>query len=91
MVARAPKATLTPDAVTVEVEAVNDSAEVILEVTPVETKTVKLTYDGRVYDVEVLEIDGRNLVQKSVYKEVPLPYSKRTTKFLVVAAGTYIR
>lgn len=68
-----------------------ESTEDLQEEVPVDEKMVKLTYEGRVYDVIVREIDGRNIVQESVYKEVPLPYSKRTTKILVAAAGTQIR
>ena len=84
--ARAPKPEEVEEPIKVEVVDVLEVEEPL-----VQNKIVKLTYDGRVYDVEVREINGRQIVQESVYKEVNLPYSKRTTKILVAAAGTQVK
>lgn len=83
--------TRTPKA-SAPVEVADDKQE--LEADKVETPaTYTVTYisEGREYQVEVMDINGRKIVATSVYKEVPLPYSKRTTKILVAAAGTQLR
>ena len=68
-------------------ENVQETAE---EVKPVDIKTMQIVSDGSVIDVEVIERDGRNVVKESVWKEVPLPFTNRTTRILVAAAGTTI-
>ena len=73
------------------VEVAEESVqETTKEVKPVDTRKIQIVSDGSVIDVEVIEKDGRNVVKESVWKEVPLPFTNRTTRILVAAAGTTI-
>lgn len=44
--------------------------------------------EGEVFEVEMENIDGWNVVKESVYREEYLPNSKRKTKIVVIAKGS---
>ena len=55
------------------------------------TEKRQILHDGVRYPVEVQFVRGQAILVQSVYKEVPLPNSKKTTKVLVAAAGSVVQ
>jgi hypothetical protein len=64
----------------------------VVEEKPAPKNTKRFVSEGRTYQVEVgYDENGREVVAKSVYREVQLPNSKRTTQILVAARGTRLQ
>jgi hypothetical protein len=69
------------------------SDETSTEVVPTRvTEKRQILQQGQKYDVEIeYNESGQTVLVDSVYKEVPLPGSNKTTKVLVAAKGSVVQ